>query len=235
MKLRLSPLALTLAAALSSLPALGQSVPAVEAPDASPETPLKPVPQLTPPALVTTPRQHGGPLIAPSPDSGVIFMRADRVTGTAEKFVEAEGKVELRTRTETVLADWLRYDFITEEIWGKGDVLIRRGIDWITGPEVRFQRGTETGSFKSPRFYIGQNGSRGSAQEIRFAGPDHYEATDARYTTCVAPRDDWYIRVGELEVDRARMIGTGHDATLYFLGAPVAYSPWVEFPLSNER
>jgi LPS-assembly protein len=31
------------------------------------------------------------------------------------------------------------------------------------------------------------------------------------------------------------MIGTGHDATVYFLGAPIFYSPWLEFPLSGER
>ena len=31
------------------------------------------------------------------------------------------------------------------------------------------------------------------------------------------------------------MVGTGHDATVHFLGMPIAYSPWIEFPLSNER
>ena len=173
--------------------------------------------------------------MTPAPGSSAIFIRADRVEGIAEKFVEAAGKVELRTRRETVLADWLHYEFADDEIWGKGDVLIRRGIDWITGPELRFKRDAETGFFASPRFFIGENGSRGSAAEIRFLGPDRYEATDARYTTCVAPRDDWYLRMDELEVDRARMIGTGHDATIYFLGAPIIYSPWLEFPLSGER
>ena len=96
-------------------------------------------------------------------------------------------------------------------------MLIRYGIDWITGPEVKFKRDTETGFFTSPRFFVGENDSRGSAAEIRFAGPDHYEASDARYTTCVAPREDWYIRMGELEVDKSRMVGTGHDATRLFL------------------
>src|SRR4029079_11487842 len=147
-------------------------------------------------------------------------------TGVAERYVEASGKVELRTRNETVLADSLRYDFVADEVLATGDVLIRRGIDWITGPEVKFKRDTETGYFTSPRFYIGENVSRGSAAEIRFMGPNRYEASEARHKTCVAPNDDWYIRMGELEVDRARMIGTGHDATLYFLGAPVMYSPW---------
>ena len=39
----------------------------------------------------------------------------------------------------------------------------------------------------------------------------------------------------ELEVDKSRNVGTGHEATLVFLGAPIAYSPWLEFPLSGER
>ncbi len=205
--------------------------------DALPEAGLVPAPRLVPPPPVNPPAPPSGarpprPLAVPAvtPSDGAIFLRADRIDGTADRFVEAAGKVELRTRRDTVLADWLRYDFVSDEIWGKGDVLIRHGIDWITGPEVRFKRGTETGFFTSPRFFLGENGSRGSAAEIRFAGPDRYEATDARYTTCVAPREDWYIRMGELEIDKARMVGTGHDATVYFFGAPVDLFAVVRVP-----
>jgi lipopolysaccharide assembly outer membrane protein LptD (OstA) len=37
-------------------------------------------------------------------------VRADRIEGSADKSIEASGKVELRTRRETVLADWLQYN-----------------------------------------------------------------------------------------------------------------------------
>jgi LPS-assembly protein len=240
MMTRLAPIALAVATLLAPDAAAAQSATAAPGSDETlPQPGLKAAPRLvappvSPPAL---PSGTGGPAVsAPAAaDGGAVFLRADRIDGTAEKFVEAAGSVELRTRRETVLADWLRYDFASDEIWGKGDVLIRHGIDWITGPEVRFKRGAETGFFTSPRFYVGENFSRGSAAEIRFAGPDLYEATDAHYTTCVAPHEDWYVRMGELEVDRARKVGTGHDATVYFFGAPVLYSPWFEFPLSNER
>ncbi len=168
-------------------------------------------------------------------DSGAVFLRADRINGVSEKFIEAEGNVELRTRRETVLADWLRYDIVADEVWGKGNVVLRKGIDWVTGPEARYTQQSALGFFTSPRFYLGENGARGSAAELRFTGPQKYEASEARYTTCVAPREDWYLRMNELEVDQTRMVGTGHSATLNFLGASVAYSPWVEFPLSNER
>jgi LPS-assembly protein len=169
------------------------------------------------------------------PGSGVVFLRADEVEGEADKYVQGSGKVELRTRNETVLADWLHYDIKRDEIWGKGNVVLRKGPDWIAGPEMRYRRDTETGYFKSPQYYIGQNGGHGDASEIRFVSPDHYEVSNGRYTTCVAPNEDWYITTGELEIDRSRSVGTGHDATVRFLGLPIVYSPWIEFPLSNER
>ncbi len=168
-------------------------------------------------------------------ERGVVYLRSDRLEGSTSKYLEASGKVELRTRRETVLADWLNYDVAGDEIWGKGDVTLRQGLDWISGPEVRFKRDAETGYFTTPRFFFSENASHGSAKEIRFVGPDKYEASDARYTSCVAPNDDWYLRSDEIKVDKLRKVGTAHNALVYFLGAPVFYTPWLEFPLSNER
>jgi LPS-assembly protein len=172
---------------------------------------------------------------SPSPERGAVYLRADRLEGNAEKRLEAAGSVELRTRGETVLADWLSYDVPNDEVWAKGEVTLRRGLDWISGPEVKFKRDRETGYFDEPRFYISENASHGNAKEIRFAGPDQYEATDAQYTSCVAPNNDWYLRSDEIEVDKLRKVGTAHHARVYFLDVPVMYTPWLEFPLSNER
>ncbi len=185
------------------------------------------------PVVPAARRAPGAP--APDEERGAIFLRADRLEGTAEKRIEASGKVELRTRRETVLADWLEYDFASDTIWGKGDVTLRRGLDWISGPEAKIQREREIGYFDQPRFFISENASRGEAKEIRFAGPELYEATDAQYTSCVAPNNDWYLRSDEIEVDKARKVGTAHGAKVYFLGVPVFYTPWLEFPLSNDR
>ncbi len=223
---RLTPIAFALLALFAPRAALAQSgavAPDVDA--ALPEPGLKSAPQLVPPALANPPSLPSASPAAPArpssssappPDRSTIFMRADRIEGTADTAIEASGRWNCARGAKRCSPDWLRYDFVNDEI-GKGDVLIRHGVDWITGPEVRFKRGTETGFFTSPKFFVGEN-SRGSASEIRFAGPDHYEASDARYTTCVAPREDWYIRMGELEVDKTRMVGTGRDATVYFFG-----------------
>jgi hypothetical protein len=186
------------------------------------------------------------PPVAPLPSSalrppaapeerGAVYLRADRLEGHGDKRVDASGRVELRTRRETVLADSLSYDVEKDEIYAKGEVTFRKGLDWISGPEVKFQREREIGYFDEPRFFISENQSHGEAKEIRFAGPNLYEASKAQYTTCVAPNNDWYLRADEIEVDKLRKVGTAHDASVYFLGVPVMYTPWLEFPLSNER
>jgi LPS-assembly protein len=190
---------------------------------------LKPAQRLEPPPV--KPPQSS----TVSSDREAIFLRADQLEGTSQKWIEASGKAELRTRQQTVLADWLRYDVEADEMWGKGNVTIRRGIDWITGPEAKFKRDTEVGFFTHPEFHVGENGSRGSAREILFNGPNRYDIKDASYTTCVAGNDDWYLRAVDVDLDRSRLVGTAHDATIYFKGAPVLYSPYLTFPLSNER
>jgi len=164
------------------------------------ELALKPSPELAPPAPKSAagpPARPGQPRppAAPTPEEpprGVLFLRADRIDGEEDR-ITAEGSVELRSRYETVLADWLNYDVINDEIWAKGNVVIRRGFDWITGPEVRYTRDTEVGFFKGPRFFVADVSGSGSADEIRFKGPDRYDVIDARYTTCIAPNRDWYL------------------------------------------
>ncbi|MEP7276090.1 MAG: LptA/OstA family protein, partial [Betaproteobacteria bacterium] len=190
-------------------------------------SPLASTPPQPSPALRTTAPAGQAPRSA-------VFLRADRLEGNEEK-ITAEGSVELRSRYETVLADWLSYDTAKDEIWAKGNVVIRRGFDWITGPELRYERDTQLGAFTAPQFYVTEANASGSATEIRFTGPDKYEVTDARYTTCIAPNRDWYLTSEELEVDTLRKVATARRASVYFMDVPVMYSPWLEFPLSNDR
>ncbi len=194
---------------------------------------LKSSPVLEPPppkALRLTPGEN--PM---APDREPIFLRADKLEGDNQQWIEASGHAELRSRRQTVLADWLRYDIPSDQFWAKGNVILRRGIDRISGPEAKFKRSDETGFFSSPEFHIGENASRGDAKELTFVGPNQYELKDVRYTTCVAGNDDWYLTSSSVEVDRTRLVGTAHNATILFKDVPILYSPYIDFPLSNER
>jgi len=227
MRIRIASAGLVLIALLRGIDSQAQAMGEEVSEAAPPRLKLSPV--LEPPSA-----RSAKPSSAVS-DRDAIFLRADRLEGEGQSWIEAEGRVELRTRRQTVLADWLRYDAATDEIWGKGNVTLRRGIDWVVGPEVKFKRDAETGFFDKPEFHIGENASRGDASHVVFDGPDRDQLTDVRYTTCVAGNEDWYLHALDVDLDKSRQVGVAHDTTVYFKGVPILYSPYLTFPLSNER
>ena len=216
-------LTLALAVALAAPPAIAQTLDLRMSRELAPPTP---------PLDPATGRR--APPAFDSPDRGTLILRADRIEGTRER-VEATGDVELRARRETVIADYLSYDFATQTIHGRGDVTLRQGNDFVTGPELTYKRDTETGTFESPRFAIGENNARGDADRLTFVGPNLFEALRARVTTCTAPREDWFLRAERIDIDSAKKVGVARDARLDFMGVPILYSPYLEFPLSNDR
>ena len=97
-------------------------------------------------------------------------------------------------------------------------------------------------SYREPATPIGQasidpkfNSSRGDAKAILFEGQDKKRLKDARYTTCEAGVDDWYIKASEIELDDFTESGTAKNARVEFKGVPLLYTPWMSFSFNNER
>jgi LPS-assembly protein len=181
-------------------------------------------------------------LHAPDPKSQTpLFYRAQSIDGVSDKIIEAWGAVELRDRTHRFTADWARYDVEKDEISAKGNVSIRILSDTISGPEMFMNRGTSTGYVKQAQYELGPSPTRptqfhahGSSTELILAGPDHYQASDATYTTCTAS-DEWLLKMKELDIDQMRQVGTARNVVLYFKDVPIMYTPWLDFPLNRDR
>ena len=97
-------------------------------------------------------------------------------------------------------------------------------------------------SYREPATPIGQasidpkfDSSRGDAKEVLFEGQDKKRLKDARYTTCEAGVDDWYIKAKEIELDDYTQSGTAKNAYVEFKGVPLLYTPWMKFSFNNER
>ena len=77
--------------------------------------------------------------------------------------------------------------------------------------------------------------SRGDAQMVFFEGQDKKRLHNARYTTCEAGVDDWYIKAKEIELNDYTQSGTAKNAYVEFKGIPILYTPWMSFSFNNER
>ncbi len=187
------------------------------------------------------------------------FIAADHIAGKNDVEVVADGNVELRKRNSVLQSDRLTYWQQEDEMEATGNVRLSRDGDRVTGPKMRMKMDDSTGFFEQPDYAIRRikTGSAatlwtgteeratpslttgyGAAARMDFEGEGKYRLTDATYTTCTpaAGRDpDWFARTTDLRLDYDDEEGTARNATLYFKGAPILYSPWISFSLNHER
>jgi len=168
------------------------------------------------------------------------FLEADRIQGEPDRSVVATGNVILRQRGAAIRADRVDYSVEEQVALATGNVRLERGTDSATGPRLRYDLDKDTGEMDSPLFEFPKTperrvASRGQAESAKLE-PDHKSRLlHAEYTSCPVPRDDWFIRVRELTVDGSTNVGVAYNTTVYFLGLPILYSPYISFPLDNKR
>jgi len=168
------------------------------------------------------------------------FIEADHLEGAQDKNVVATGNVTLRQRGATIRADRVDYFADDQTAVATGNVRLEREGDIASGPALTYQLDKDTGEMDSPVFEFPKKperrvASRGQAERALLEGDQKSRLIKAEYTSCVAPRDDWFIRVGELTIDGSRNVALATNTTVFFLGLPILYSPFLSFPLDNKR
>lgn len=182
--------------------------------------------------------------LAPPPPrvdrDAVRFLSADRITGVESDRLVATGGVSLRQRGAAIAADRLEYSRETDTAVATGNVRLERAGDIATGPSLVYRISEATGEMERPVFEIPgredrRSASRGAAERVLLEGEDRSRLLRAEYTSCPVPRDDWMLKVSELEIDTRRQVGTAWNSSVWFLGVPILYSPWLTFPLNDAR
>lgn len=168
------------------------------------------------------------------------FLEADRIQGEQDRNIIATGNVTLRQRGATIRADRVEYYGDDQIAIATGSVRLERDGDAATGPRLTYRLDKDTGEMDSPVFEFPKTGerrtsSRGQAERALLNEGHKSRLFQAEYTSCPVPRDDWFIRVRELEIDSELNVGRAFNSTVYFLGLPILYTPYMSFPLDNKR
>lgn len=163
------------------------------------------------------------------------FVEADTLVGKKENQIEATGNAILRKRGQSIRADRLLYFQETQDLDAQGSVVLEQEGSTMSGPHLQLNLDTSIGVMEQPKYYFAENDGRGSADVMHIQDKQHYTLDNATYTTCPADNQDWLVKMNELEIDRDRQIGVAHHAWVEFMGVPILYSPWMDFPLNDQR
>lgn len=232
-------------------PAPEPATPPTAPPTAGPEAPRPPPAPAAPgaPPPQTAAPTDGPVALRPSSQLQPVpkeepvptFLAAERLEGVQEQYLEAQGDAELRRYGQTLQADRLRYEPASNEVQAEGNLRLTQGDARLEGSRGKINLETRQGSVEAPRYALGNIAGRaglegrGDAAEFVLEGDKRYHATKASFTMCPAGNDDWFLRAQDLDIDQAEQVGVARHARLDFLGVPILYSPYVDFPLTGER
>lgn len=163
-------------------------------------------------------------------------IEADSLSGQRDRQIEATGDATLRKDGKLIRADRLLYTPTDREVDAQGGVVLEQQQgDKVSGPHLHLNMETGRGEMEQPQFRFQGSFGRASATTMEIMDKQHYTLNDAKYTTCPAGNDDWQLKMGSLQLDRAEQIGTARDASVAFKGVPFIYTPWMDFPLDDHR
>ena len=171
---------------------------------------------------------------ADSKESPTVIT-ADSVESRQGQILEATGNAVLRKDDQMIRADHLLFLQQSNELFAEGSVRLQKSDAAASGPSLKLNLNNSTGEMAQPSFTLTDSNVRGNAETLHLEGKQLYSFDKASYTSCPAGNDDWLLKMGELDLDRNTQIGTAYNARIEFMGVPILYTPWMNFPLNDRR
>ncbi len=162
-------------------------------------------------------------------------ITSDKLEAKQGQVLEATGNAEIRKSDQFIQADHLLFYQDTNELSADGSVRVEQPGTYLTGPSFKMNLNTNTGEMVQPVFTFSDTDLRGSAEVMHIESKQKYNFEQGIYTSCPVGNDDWLLKMGELDLDRNTQIGTAYNARIEFMGVPILYTPWMDFPLNDQR
>jgi LPS-assembly protein len=122
-----------------------------------------------------------------------------------------------------------------ETATAEGKVLIEEPQMRLYGEEAQLNMLQDSVSLEEAQFRIYPAHGRGTANSITNVRDEPLYLHGASYTTCAPDSNVWEVRAKSVVLDQDENRGVARDAWVYVKDIPVAYTPYISFPLSEER
>jgi len=183
-----------------------------------------------------------GPLIPERPafsaaddDPETVDIEADRADREEGQRTVLRGDVQVEHQTKYLEADTVIYDAPAQRFDAEGDVRLWDDGVHLTGTKGRLELETDEVTIDNAGYILGDKHAWGEADTLILSESELVRARTAFYTTCDPDDADWKIHASSVRLDQAVGVGRAWNARVWLKGVPIFYSPFLQFPLTNER
>lgn len=144
------------------------------------------------------------------------------------------GNVVVRQGDREITADRMELDAENSSLRVDGNVEFRDPQLRVRGQGGNYSA-SQGANFKGAEFEMPARPARGTASEMDLTAQGLMKLSGVTFTTCPASDTAWQLRARSIEIDTNTRNGVGRDARVEFKGVPILYTPWISFPVGNQR
>lgn len=149
--------------------------------------------------------------------------------------VRLEGGVEVNQGYRELASDRAGYDRGSERGTVEGNIVLREPGLLLRGSRGEFYSRTGEAQLEDGRFVLHEQHLRGEAALLSRDEEALIRVNDGALTYCAPGNNDWYLRTRQMTLDLDAGRGVARGATLSAGGVPFFWTPWLSFPLDDQR
>ena len=188
------------------------------------------------PALVCVPPEDESPRRRLDRDgSSPLRIFSEAFEALHDQPVRFHDSVRVEVGDQRLETDELIYDRVSGRIelpavlrYSDALIILEAERGWVETEASRAQ-------FEGVDYRFTRGEGSGEAGSIELLSETTARVDAFSFTTCDPARPDWQLKAGQVRLDLERGQGTARHARLDFKGVPILYSPWLSFPLDDQR
>ncbi len=116
-----------------------------------------------------------------------------------------------------------------------GGLTLREPGMLVVGDQAQVSLVSGAAVVSNARFVLQPNQLRGGAATLRRNEVGDLQVLDATFTRCEPGNNSWRLTSSEVRIDEGAKFGTARNAVLRVHDVPVLYTPFIRFPVTDER
>jgi len=161
-------------------------------------------------------------------------IEADQAQSPDSDQINFAGNVIITRNIQQLTSDKATYNKASSMFNAEGNVVITEPNMVLKGVTARYQTDERKGRLDNASYELPARPAQGTADSIRFK-PGKIDLDNPTYSTCPAGDQDWELSASKMDLYTDEAYGEARHAVLRFKGVPIAYTPYISFPLNDDR
>lgn len=167
-------------------------------------------------------------------DETTLEIRADNQSQTGNKF-KAKGNAEAERQKDFLKADTIIYDTANKSLSASGNVKYFEKNISVYSNSANYSSSKNEINFSKAKYHLSDKSGSGNADDIFIKNNKDIVLKNGTFTSCSIIDPDWELTSTTTtlynDIDR----GHSYNMLLKYKNVPVFYTPFISFPLSDER